>query len=901
MPVTEMFLSGLVGWLVQEAGRSGLSRLGDPVGRALEQAIREAVSPAVDRVYADAEQRAHTVALLLECPAQAIPHADGVPLTRLADAVRLWVASIEYPVCADGLPERIDPDHPLVEPLCTQILTAIRNEAIFGRQALNPIWNEYLHAATQDDIDRQVRGLRADLREPARTSYRVERPKRIEYWHTPVAHAAGFVGRDLELARLATTGPVHLVHGMGGLGKTALVVEHARRVADQYPDGQLFLDFQSYSIESGRSPRSADQALAELLPHCGVDGRHIAGMSLEQRETVWKQAIAGRRMLFVWDNVGELEQILPLLTGQPGCLTLITSRAELDLVGARTLPLAPLSEADAITLFRAIASVENNTDLVSQAVRLCVWMPLQIGVHAASVRRKRTLAELVTELRALPSDERLATLFASFDLSYRDLSDDERRALRVLGIHPGPHLTAGTAAAMLGCSTTEAVRLLDELVDANLAARYRGRFDQHSGGVDIPAASDFYAYVIHDVLRDYAHHKATTEVEGESQENVTRLLDYYHAWTYSSSRLVPAWTQAERACLLAALDLPLPPDTIQRMALDFGNRLSRLGWYAEAETAYWVGMGQSWKLGDRAGEAEALMGLADCASLRAHHGSARSLGLRALAIQRERGDQHAQAEVHLRLALPLRLLGEIDAAESHLHEALAINRQLGDQRAEAKTLLTLVTIDSYNNLDDPIVRKRLGQLRRLGSELGDKRLQADALLQLANLNLVRGSAKRAAEGFREAYELFTEGQHRHGQANALYGLAQSALARDAHDRAAGHLDKAIALYREIGDALGEIKSLIGLGELALKTSDFPHAETRFQEAHALARNTDSTNFQAKSLEGLALVAMSTGDRATACFRLRTALRMLPPGASGIDAVQAAGIRVLMGQLGCSNG
>jgi hypothetical protein len=388
-------------------------------------------------------------------------------------------------------------------------------------------------------------------------------------------------------------------------------------------------------------------------------------------------------------------------------------------------------------LFRAIARVENSTDLVSQAVRLCAWMPLQIGVHAASVRRKRTLAELVTELRALPSDERLATLFASFDLSYRDLSDDERRALRVLGMHPGPHLTAGTAAAMLGCSTTQAVRLLDELVDANVAARYRGRFDQHAGGVDIPAEPDFYAYVIHDVLRDYAHHKAT-ELADEFQETVTRLVDHYHAWTYSSSRLVPAWTQAERACLLAALGLPLPPDAIQSMALDVGNRLSRLGWYAEAEAAYWIGLGQSWTVGDRAGEAETLIGLADCASLRAHHRSARLLGLRALTIQRERGDQRAQAQVHTRLALPSRLLGEIDAAKSHLHEALAIYRQLGDKRAEAETLLMLVSIDSYNKLDDPIVRKRLTQLRRLGSELGDKRLQADALLHLANLTLVRG-------------------------------------------------------------------------------------------------------------------------------------------------------------------
>ncbi|MDQ7810988.1 tetratricopeptide repeat protein [Amycolatopsis sp. A133] len=893
-----MFISGLVGWLIQEAGGSGVRRWGDPVHRALDQAIREAVPRAVDQVYSMAEQRAHTVALLLEYPPRTIPEAGGVPLSRLADAVRLWVAATEYPIGADGRPEHVDDDHPLIEPLCTQILAAIRKESTFGRQTLSPLWNEYLHASTQDEIDRQVQGLHADLRGVAQISgLAAVRPERIEYWHTPVVHPAGFVGRGAELALLAGTGPVHLVHGIGGVGKTALVLEHARRIADQYPDGQVFIDFRSCS---GRRARSADEVLADLLPHCGVDGRHIAEMSLEQRETAWKRAIAGRRMLFVWDNVGDVEQVRPLLSGQPGCLTLLTSRTELDLAGASTLPLAPLDEADAVKLFRAIAAGEGSTDLESEAVRLCAWMPLQIGVHAASVRRKRTLAELVTELRALPSDQRLATLFASFDLTYRSLSEDERRALRVLGTNPGPHLTAGTAAAMMNCSATDAVRLLDELVDANFVARYRDRFDRHSGGVEIPPAPAFYAYVMHDVLRDYAHHKATG-LEAEFRDTVARLLDHYREWSYSSSELVPAWIQAERACLLAALRLPVPPDTIKNMALDIGARLSKLGWYSDGETAYCVGLGQSWKLGDRPGEAEALLGLADCALLRAQYDTARVLSHRALAIQRELGDQRAQAQAHSRLSSAMSFLRDTDAAESHLREALAIYRQLGDRRAEAETLLGLARMDLSDRMDDPTVRKRLARLSRLGSELGDRRMQADALLLLGFSALLRGSAQRAADSFRTAYRLFTQEHHRHGQANALHGLGQCELARDDHGGAGGHFAEAIALYREIGDVLGEIKSLISIGQLALETADLPHAEGRFREAYELSRRTDTPQFQAKCLEGLALVARATGDHATACSRLRTALRTLPPEGAGIEAAQASRILMLLAELGCSNG
>jgi hypothetical protein len=96
---------------------------------------------------------------------------------------------------------------------------------------------------------------------------------------------------------------------------------------------------------------------------------------------------------------------------------------------------------------------------------------------------------------------------------------------------------------MLDCSTDDAVRLLDELVDANLADRYRGRFDRYSGGFDIPSEPEFYAYVTHDLLRDYAYLKAT-ELPEEYQQAMNRLLDCYRRRTLHP-HLTPAWVQVE--------------------------------------------------------------------------------------------------------------------------------------------------------------------------------------------------------------------------------------------------------------------------------------------------------------------------------------------------------------------
>ena len=444
---------------------------------------------------------------------------------------------------------------------------------------------------------------------------------------------------------------------------------------------------------------------------------------------------------------------------------------------------------------------------------------------------------------------------------------------------------------MLGCSTAEAVRLLDELVDANFADRDRSGFDRYSGGVDIPAEPDFYAYVTHDLLRDYAFEKATG-LEAEIPDTLVRLVDYYRKRTLERGERVPAWIQSERACLLTALGLPLPLKAIQGMALDFGALLSALSWYSDAETAYWVGLSRSWKLRDRAGEAEALIGLSDCSAVRADFNSARWLRLQALGIHRDAGDQRAAAEALASIAFSSSSLGDFDAAENHLHEAMAIHRQLGDRHGEVGVLRLLLGLRTQAKPHDPALRKELANLARLARELRDRRLEAGALLDLATLT-IESSAKRAGEGFREAYQLFTAEGHRHGQANALYGLGLTAAVRGDYERGTQQLTDGIAIYREIGDALGEIKSLLGLGDLELDRAGVEQADAYFQLAYVLSRSTDSRLFQGASLERLARVAITTGDRATACSRLRAALDILPP-----DIPPTLRIREMMKQIGC---
>ncbi len=262
-----------------------------------------------------------------------------------------------------------------------------------------------------------------------------------------------FTGREPELARLladvaAGSGPVEIyaIDGMAGIGKTTLAVHAAHRLAGRFPDGQFFLPLHAHT--PGQPPVSAADALASLLLTAGVAMQHIPP-GLEARANRWRDYVAGKRILLLLDDAAGHEQVRPLLPGTGGSLVLITSRRRMTaLEDAAAISIDTLSRDEAAVLLSRLArrpELGSGAGPAGEITRLCGYLPLAIGMLATQLRHHpaRIGAELAADLAA--ASDRLAVMraenlsvAAAFDLSYADLTAEQQRLFRRLGLVPRP-------------------------------------------------------------------------------------------------------------------------------------------------------------------------------------------------------------------------------------------------------------------------------------------------------------------------------------------------------------------------------------------------------------------------------------------------------------------------------
>ncbi len=352
------------------------------------------------------------------------------------------------------------------------------------------------------------------------------------------AEPAGFAGRSAELRWLhgqlpggasgngagAPGAPVVLITGTAGAGKTTLAVRFARQAAPSFPDGQLYVNLRGF--DPANSPVAPGTALRGFFEALGVPPRHVPP-ALEAASALLRTLLGGKRLLLLLDNAHDAEQVRPLLPGSAGCLVVVTSRSQLTgLVvteGARPLPLDVLGLGEATELLAGRLGAKRVTaepDAVAALVEQAAGLPLALSVACARAAARPTarladlsaeLADALDRLDALRTGEVTTDLRAVFSWSVEKLSDQAARTFRLLGLHPGPDISAPATASLTAAPLAQARAALAELTRASLLTEDAvGRFG------------------CHDLLRSYAAELAqATDDTSERAAARRRMLDHY--------------------------------------------------------------------------------------------------------------------------------------------------------------------------------------------------------------------------------------------------------------------------------------------------------------------------------------------------------------------------------------
>ncbi|WP_446045452.1 AfsR/SARP family transcriptional regulator [Streptomyces olivaceus] len=595
------------------------------------------------------------------------------------------------------------------------------------------------------------------------------------------------------------------IAGMAGVGKTALAVHLAHRIADRYPDGQLYINLRG--LDPTGSVVAPGDAIRTFLDALGVPPQRIPA-SPDAQAALYRSLLAGRRVLILLDNARDTEQVRPLLPGCARCLVIVTSRNQLTGLiagdGAHPLTLNPMTPAEAHDFLAGrlgAARLVAEQQAVNEIIARCARLPLALAIVAARAATNPgfPLSDIAKELResqgsldAFAGGDLTTDIRAVFSSSYETLSAPAARLFHLLGLHSGPDISAPAAAALAGLPLREAHGLLSELTRVHLLS-------EHS-----PCR-----YALHDLLRVYAAERvATEETPRERDQAVERLLSWY---LHTADATYPFLTPHRRRVPLE----PLPPDC---RPLTFTTYDQALGW-CETERPHLVAAvhqavatgqtGIAWRL------SAALWGFFN---LRSHVHDWLGTSRTGLTAARAAHDRGGEAWSLQDVAGALMSMRRFDEAIDYFRQAMALHGELGDAAGRYQAVANLGNAYLESGRLDKAVeysRRGLATSRILGNAWGEGIALAslgDAYQRLDRFDEAIDSLEQALTVLRTIGNRWFE-----GVTLDILGTVNHRLHR--HDYAVKYYEQALDAHRGVSNRWGEGHTLGHLGDVQLAADE----------------------------------------------------------------------------------